>query len=311
MKGTAKTAHPRIGRLLTINMPESMQGASNLGTYRITKVVHTFLQNDRYECQFEGIPGNLKAYPAQEVKIPSASSIRTTVVSNEDPLGQGRVRVDFPFASDRPSDSWLRVMTPNAGSSSEVPKNRGLVFIPEKDDQVMVGFEFGDPNRPYVMGSLFHGQNSEGGGANNAIKSIITKSGIKIVFNDDEKSLHIEDPSGNIWDMDGKGNIEVNAPETFSVNAKNMIVEVTENMDVNVGQNINETAGGDINQTASGDIKEKADSKTEIIDKNYQQTSENTIIQSDSITASSTKENMVLQSGKTVKLNSAEKTNLF
>jgi len=34
------------------------------------------------------------------------------------------------------------------------------------------------------------------------IKSIITRSGIQVVFNDDQKSLHIEDPSGNTWDMD-------------------------------------------------------------------------------------------------------------
>ena len=51
--------------------------------------------------------------------------------------------------------SWIRVLTPDAGSSGKVSSNRGFVFIPEKGDQVMIGFHYNDPNRPYVQGSLF------------------------------------------------------------------------------------------------------------------------------------------------------------
>lgn len=328
VQGVAKTCAPRIGRLLTINMPGNMQGASDLGTYRIIKVKHIIDQNQRYHCEFEGMPADLKAMPAQDVKLPVAESIRATVIRNDDPQGQGRVRVEFPFAQDRASEVWLRVMTPNAGSSGQVPTNRGMVFVPEQGDQVMVGFEFGDPNQPYVMGSLFHGKNGTGGGGNNAVKSIFTRSGIQIVFNDDQKSLHIEDPSGNTWDMDGQGNIAVNAPNNMTITVgKNMDVSVGDNMNVSVGknisvnagqnisvdagQNIDETAGGDINQTASGDITERADNKTEMVEQNYQRLSEKSVTQAAEITAFSTDENMVLQSGKTVKINSAEKSNLF
>lgn len=320
VKGVAKTCSPRIGRLLTIKMPSSMPEASDIGTYRITKVIHRIDQNHRYTCEFEGIPAELKFYPTPEIEMPVAESIRGVVISNEDTEGQGRVRVDFPFAADRPSETWLRVMTPSAGLSNDGQKNRGMVFIPEKGDQVMVGFEFGDPNRPYVMGSMFHGENGTGGGINNKQKSIITRSGIKIIFDDDQKSLHIEDPSGNTWDMDGKGNIAVNAPENMTITVgknmdisvgKNISVSARENITVDAGKNIDETAAGDINQTANGDINEAADNKTEIVQGNYDRTSETSTSIARSITSSSIEENMILQSGKTVKMNSVEKTNLF
>ncbi|NDV70000.1 type VI secretion system Vgr family protein [Dysgonomonas sp. 25] len=320
IQGEAKTCAPRIGRLLTIEMPSNMPDASDLGTYRITKVKHTVNGRFTYNCEFEGIPADLKFLPTAGVKAPIAESIRATVIRNDDPQGQGRVRVEFPFAQDRASEVWLRVMTPSAGSSDAVETNRGMVFVPEQGDQVMVGFEFGDPNLPYVMGSMFHGKNGTGGGANNAEKSIITRSGIKIVFNDDQKSLHIEDPSGNTWDMDGDGNIAVNAPKNMTIIVgenmdvtvgKNISVTAGENISVDAGQNIDETAGGDINQTASRDITETADNKTEMIEKDYKRNSKASNEVAQQVTVFSSKENMTLQSGKTVLLNSAEKSNLF
>lgn len=268
IKGTAKTAHPRIGRLLRIKMPATMQGASDLGTYRITKVIHEFKLNDRYECQFEGIPADLKYYPLSDVAIPKADSIRGEVISNEDPQGIGRIRVDFPFASDRVSDAWLRVMTPSAGSSKVVEKNRGFVFIPEKGDQVMVGFEFGDPNRPYLMGSMFHGKNSEGGGSDNAIKSIITKSGIKVILNDDEGSAHIEVPCGSTFDMDGQKNISLYAPENINFKCKNMNIEVEETMTSNIGQDQITSIGNNKTEDIGETIETSANELKVSIDQN-------------------------------------------
>lgn len=316
--GKAKTYEPYIGRLINISIPEEM-GKKDLGTYRVTKSIHKITQNLEYENDFEAVPAKLKTMPISEPKIPTADSVLATVSSNEDPKGIGRVQVEFPFATQY-SKIWMRVMTPSAGSSDAIDKNRGIVFIPEKGDQVMVGFEFGDPNRPYVMGSMFHGNNGKGGESNNAIKNIITRSGLKIVFNDDEGSLHIEDPSGNTWDLDGKGNIGINAPKNMTIKvgenmdvtvSKNISISVGENIKVDVGKNIEETAGGDINQTATGNISETADNKTEKISEDYSRISKNSNEIAQKVMVFSEKENMTLQSGKTVLFNSAEKSNLF
>jgi len=301
-------------------MPNTMSKAAELGTYRITKVVHEFTQNDRYECRFEGIPADLKSYPLLDVAMPVAVSEIGTVINNADPDGQGRVRVEFPFAEDRVSDTWFRVMSPNAGLTSDKNKNRGMVFIPEVGDQVMMCFEGGDPNRPYVTGSMFHGKSGQGGGQNNAIKSIILKCGTQVIFNDGEGSVHIEVPSGSTYDMDGKGNVAVYAPKDMNITVgenmnvsvgKNISISAGENIDIGAAKNIDESAGGDINQSASGDINESADNKTEIIGEGYQRTSKTSNEIAQQITAFSEKENMTLQSGKTVLINSAEKSNLF
>lgn len=317
--GKAKTFEASLGRIIRVFMPEGMSGKKELGTYRVIKCIHRIDENHRYINEFEAVPASLQTMPVVEPKMPVADSILAKVTSNEDPKGQGRILVDFAFANQY-NKIWMRVMTPSAGSSDIVGTNRGMVFIPEKGDQVMIGFEYGDPNRPYVMGSMFHGTNGVGGGSNNAIKSIITRSGIKIVFNDDQKSLHIEDPSGNTWDMDGNGNIAVNAPKNLSITAgenidlsagKNISVNAGENISIDAGKDIDETAGGDINQVAVGDINETADNKTEIIDGNYQRHSNESDEIAKRITLFSEEDNMTLQSGKTVLLNSAEKSNLF
>ncbi len=68
-----------------------------------------------------------------------------------------------------------------------------FVFIPEVGDQVLLGFRHGDPARPYVMGSLFNGTTGNGGGSNNSIKSLKTRSGISVILNDDNRSLEIKE----------------------------------------------------------------------------------------------------------------------
>jgi uncharacterized protein involved in type VI secretion and phage assembly len=71
------------------------------------------------------------------------------VTNNKDPDGMGRVRVKFPALSDEEESWWARVVTPGAGS------NAGLMFMPQIDDEVVVGFEHGDLRRPFVLGGLW------------------------------------------------------------------------------------------------------------------------------------------------------------
>jgi phage protein D len=63
----------------------------------------------------------------------------------------GRVKLKFPWLSDDYESDWARVLQLGAG------KDRGLVLLPEVNDEVLVGFEQGDTRRPYVLGGLYNG----------------------------------------------------------------------------------------------------------------------------------------------------------
>ena len=122
----------------------------------------------------------------------------------------------------------------------------------------MVGFVHNHPDRPFVMGGMFHGQVGLGGGADNRVKSIQTRSGHRIVFTEDE-SIIITDKSGNEIHLDTTGsNINISTPETMTLNCKNMNINVGENMTTNVGMNASEMIGMNKSTSATMNISEFA-----------------------------------------------------
>ena len=113
----------------------------------------------------------------------------------------------------------------------------------------MVNFVHNHPDRPFVMGGMFHGGTALGGFADNRVKSIMTRSGHKVVFTEDE-SIIITDRSGNEIHLDTTGsNINITAPETMTLNCKNMFINVAENMTTSVGMDQSDTIG--MNRTQS------------------------------------------------------------
>ncbi|WP_039425518.1 phage baseplate assembly protein V, partial [Porphyromonas gulae] len=188
----------------------------------------------------------VKAYPEMAI-----------VSDNKDPNGQGRVRVQFDWQKPKGlSTNWIRVQTPDAGTSGTVTANRGFVSIPEEGDQVMVGFEYGDPHRPYVTGSLFHGKSGKGGYDRNHLKSISTRSGHHIVFDDDEKgdwSITIKDRGGNAIRLDTKGkNIEISAPEKIKISANDITIEARNEMYLSSGKKTQQSIGEDFTRLVGG-----------------------------------------------------------
>ncbi|MDF2553026.1 MAG: Vgr family protein, partial [Chryseobacterium sp.] len=236
-----------------------------------------------------------------------------------DPEGQGRVQVRFDWQTND-TTHFIRMMSPDAGGTDQITQNRGYVAIPEVGDQVMVNFVHNHPDRPFVMGGMFHGGIGLGGGMNNRVKSIQTRSGIRILMNDEEGSVKILDPSGNSIFMDGKGNISMNAPKNFTLNAgdninitagKEISIDAGASITSSANDNIISTAGTDIVQTASGDIRETSDTRSEMVEKEFFRQSETSNEIAGEISMFSELENMTMQSGKIVEFNSAEKSKLF
>ena len=178
----------------------------SLGNFIIIEITHEVSQGSYYKNRFKAIPATIKALPSPKVRMPLAETQMATVLSNADPQGKGRVRVRMNWQTDGMQTGWVRVMTPDGGSSSDVKSNRGFVFIPEVGDQVLLGFRHGDPARPYVMGSLFNGVTGGGGGQGNNCKSLTTKSGSSLKLDDSAGSVTLHDKGGVSMNFDGGGN---------------------------------------------------------------------------------------------------------
>lgn len=128
------------------------------GKYYVTEVQHIY-DSRGFHTRFVAGPirpshlvdtlGNPGPDPGFEIK----GMVVGVVTDNHDLAQNGRVKVKFAGVPDDVESHWARVMTTGSG------KNRGVVFLPEVDDEVLVGFEGNDARRPVVLGSLFSKKN--------------------------------------------------------------------------------------------------------------------------------------------------------
>ena len=173
------------------------------------------------------------------------------VRDNRDPDGLARVRVSFPWHS-RPEDThWARLATPMTG------KGYGTYFLPEVGEEVLVAFERGDLRSPYVVGSLWNGNdkppvsNTDG---RNDIRTIRSRKGHALRFEDGAKGrLRLELHDGKAITIDegaitvdaGNGNrivigsaggaITIDAASTLRLRAPQIALEATGTLDIKAG----------------------------------------------------------------------------
>jgi uncharacterized protein involved in type VI secretion and phage assembly len=156
------------------------------------------------------------------------------VTNNDDPLGLGRVKVGLPWLTDLPEglpagsgavppavptedvpvedgkghpieSNWARVAAPMAGPG------RGCYFLPEVGDEVLVAFEHGNPDSPYVLGGLWNGKDAPpvpGGAGRADVRAIVSRTGhvIRLVDKADKEQDEKADGEGiEIVDRSGNG----------------------------------------------------------------------------------------------------------
>ena len=227
--------------------------SESLGKFIIIDITHTASEDGYYSNEFRAIPAVTHYLPLPDVDMPIAEPQMAKVTKNEDKLGHGRVKVQMNWQTGNMSTNWIRVMTPDGGSSDEVRTNRGFVFIPEVGDYVLVGFRHGDPNRPYVMGSLFNGTTGAGGFAENHKKSLTTRSGSTITFDDAAHTILLQTTHANkIFVDERNGTIAISSAEEVNVNTKNVNINASEDMKINVGKNLELNVGEDSNVSIGG-----------------------------------------------------------
>ena len=253
LKVTGRSRDPRL-RMNTFACLTDIN-ARAMETYRVIKISH-YHSGMNYENSFEAIPMMRTPADYNAEAFPKAEQQPAIVKDNNDPKGMGRVRVQFFWQKGDELSPWIRMIQPYAGSG------KGFYFIPEVGEEVMVDFENGNAERPFVLGAHYNGAAKSG--YNPTTKAIHTQSGTKILLNDAEGSVRIEDASGNIYQMDGNGTIEVKAPKNIIFTAgedlkfsagRNMTTNVANNLTTNVGNEIVQDSGRKTTLSSATDIQ--------------------------------------------------------
>jgi phage baseplate assembly protein V len=140
------------------------------------------------------------------------------VTDNKDPGGLGRVKASLPWLADDAETDWARVVTPMAGGK------RGIYFLPEVNDEVLVAFEHGDPAAPYVLGGLWNGKDEppeSNGNGKNDVRVIRSRNGNVIRLSDAKGDEKIEI-------------IDAAAKNTIVISTKDNSITITADADVTI-----------------------------------------------------------------------------
>jgi len=167
----------------------------------------------------------------------------------KDPDGQGRVKVTLPWAPDPGGsryEAWARLATFMGGN------NRGSWFVPDVNDEVLVGFEAGDPRRPYILGALWNGQDSPpasmDGAGNNYQKVLRSRNGVKLTLDDHDgqEKFIVETPGGQKLTLqDGPGVVEIvdSNGNSMKFESSGITINASAKVTINAGGQVEISAG--------------------------------------------------------------------
>lgn len=187
--------------------------------------------------------------------VPAVCGLQVGIVTQleDDPDGEFRVKVRMPILNDSDDGVWARWSSLDAG------KDRGAFFLPEVDDEVVLGFFNDDPRDPVALGMLHSSTRKApfSAVADNVEKGFVTKSGIKLVFDDtkDKSSILIETPGGQIislTDEDKTIAIEDQSGNKMEMNEDGITIESAADLTLKAKGDLNLEATGDIASSATG-----------------------------------------------------------
>jgi len=179
------------------------------------------------------------------------------VTNNKDPDGMGRVKLSFPWLADKDESNWARMAVPMAG------KDRGIYFLPEVNDEVLVAFDHGDVRFPYVIGALWNGKDvppAKNDDGKNNVRLIKSRSGhiIRLTDEDGDEKIEIIDKSTKnsiVFDT-AQNTITITADKDISLSAPKGTIELNaQNIQIKSSQDTKIEANAGVNVKATGQLK--------------------------------------------------------
>jgi uncharacterized protein involved in type VI secretion and phage assembly len=230
IEGVAK-GNPKLRAGVAVTLANV--GDAFTGKYTLTSTRHLFAEHVGYTTAFTvsgrqerslyglargggaGAPGRI-------------SGLVTGLVSDvKDPAKLGRVRLTFPWLSSDFTSGWARAVQAGAG------KDRGFFILPEVGDEVLVGFEQGDFDAPYVLGGVHNGKDAppkftkdpiDGNSGEIVARGFVTRKGHKLEFLEDDGITLTSGDGSVIIKLDSKNQqIEVTSGKTIKMKANNGI----------------------------------------------------------------------------------------
>ncbi len=299
LTGDSTNTGVTLGKIIQINTK-----ADSFGSYRVTEVTHSYTKGGNYSNSFTAVPLEIDVYPLTNIGLMHTAHPQVAKVKAvNDPKGMSRIQVQFPWQNGSGQTTpWIRVATPYAGG------NRGFHFIPEIGDEVLVGFENGDVERPFMQAALYTGVNKHNGwqSTQNEFKGITTKGGHIIELNDKQGNelITIKDKNSNTITIDTASNsIEVSALENLTLNAKTIELNAQEEVKINAGTNLVTR----VTETASLTAK----SGSQMVEEDLTIVAKDILGNAEKMRLESSKANMELVSSKQVDIQSNDKIKLF
>jgi Rhs element Vgr protein len=196
--------------------------------------------------------------------MPSINGLHVGVVSQleSDPDGEDRILVQIPIINAEEQGIWARVATLDAG------ENRGSFFRPEIGDEVIIGFINDDPNDAVVLGMLHSSAKPAPlvASDDNHEKGIVTRSKMKMIFNDEKISYTLETPAGKKVILDEDANIikiEDEHSNILTLNSDGITMESAGDIKIKASGDVN-LEGKNINVKASAQFKAEGSSGSEL-----------------------------------------------
>ena len=198
-------------------------------------------------------------------QTPRVTGLQTaTVIDLADPEGLGRIKVKFRALGEVES-YWMRYVSTHAGDG------HGWMSMPEIGDEVLVGFEHGNPAMPVAFGSLYHGgaKPSEFNPTEeNNVKGILTRTGNKIFIDDTDGSEKIEiitkdEKNSMVLDVSGPS-ISITSEGDISLSGANITIEASDKLTLKSGSDTEIKAGANLKQSSSANAELKAGANLDI-----------------------------------------------
>lgn len=171
-----------------------------------------------------------------------------------DPDGQYKIQVSVPVLQADTDGVWARL----AGFYGS--DGIGAFFIPELGDEVVLGYFNNDPSHPVILGSLYSSKRKPPYEitADNFTKAIVTRSKLKMEFDDDKKIITIVTPGKNTIVISDEGKsilLQDQNNNTVTLKPEGIFLDSPKDICINAKGKVTIDAVGNIEMSAKADIK--------------------------------------------------------